>query len=406
MARAVETSGEWKRLFDLDRRRGEVFGCVQPPIYKSQSGATVRSAGGDWQGMRNLDSRFIGNSIDVPGASQGHRFARRTNLLRTLGFGASSVPIAAVGWEEHAPLSLIAFGVLVCFAWPWLARYFATLASTPLRGQRRNLVIDSALGGGFVAVMQFAPIPAFSAFLIFAVNSMAGGGVPVFLYAVLAMCAGAMAGFKLMGGVLFRGDTLMGAMWWLPLLAMYVLLVAHLAYEMAVKLADRSQRLREIGRKDPLTGLLNRQALIEALTVELAASIESHRDVTLFFIDLDGFKLVNDSFGHPTGDSVLVEMAARVALIGKGCVATGRLGGDEFLMVASLHADAQRAEIAARLLEQLARPVVIDGRSIEVECSIGSSRSRIDGVDPALLISKADAAMYAAKRAGRNCYRE
>jgi diguanylate cyclase (GGDEF)-like protein len=355
--------------------------------------------------MPKLDSPLARSAVDVPRSSQGYRFARRTNLLRTIGFGASSIPIAVVGFEEHTRAPLIAFVVLVCLAWPWIARYLATLSSSPLRGQRRNLIIDSALGGAFAAFMQFAPVPTYSAFVIFAVNSMAGGGVPGFVGALLAMGVGAAAGFGLTGGTVFHGNTLTGATSWLPLLTIYVLLVAHLAYEMAVKLADRSHRLRELGRKDPLTGLLNRQALIEELTAQLVRPAEPEGGVTLFYIDLDGFKLVNDSFGHPTGDALLVEMAARISITAEGQVATGRLGGDEFLVIASRLSDAERADIAERLLEQLSQPVIIEGRSIEVECSIGSSESPADGDTPAALISKADAAMYAAKRAGRNCFR-
>lgn len=355
--------------------------------------------------MHHPDSRAIPGAPEGARAPQGYRFSRRTHLLRVIGFGASSIPVSAVGWEEHASLALIGFGIFVCFAWPWLARYFAACASTPLRGQRRNLIIDSVLGGMFVAMMQFAPVPTFAAFVIFAVNSMAGGGVSGFLKALIAMGVGGLTGFALTGGAVFRGDALTGAMWWVPLVTIYVLLVANLAYEMAVKLADRSHRLREIGRIDPLTGLLNRQALIEELTAELARSANSRDSVTLFYLDLDGFKLVNDSFGHPTADRLLVEMAGRIAHVARDCVATGRLGGDEFLVVASGFSDAERDELAERLLEDISQPVLLDGRPIEVECSIGCSQAPVDGDDSATLILKADTAMYAAKRAGRNGFR-
>ena len=338
-------------------------------------------------------------------ASKGYRYARRAHYLRTLGFAASALPISALRWEEHLPISSVAFCVVFCLAWPHIAWFLGMRAPTPLEGQRRNLILDSVLGGFFVALMRFAPIPTFAASLIFAVNSMAGGGLGGFLSAVAAMSIGALAGWLVTGGALFHGDVLVGARWWLPLLTIYTLLVAHLAYETAVKLADRSRRLREIGRKDPLTGLLNRQTLIDELKLELARSNESGVGVTLFYIDLDGFKAVNDSYGHSSGDSLLVEMAARISSVSQECAAIGRLGGDEFMVVASLASHAARDDIAQRLLEQIARPVSLGGRLVvDVTCSIGSSESPRDGSDLATLVLKADAAMYTAKRAGRNRY--
>jgi diguanylate cyclase (GGDEF)-like protein len=172
------------------------------------------------------------------------------------------------------------------------------------------------------------------------------------------------------------------------------------------ELAERQRletRLRTLAEHDPLTGLMNRAALTEALRRSLALAARQKWSVAVVFIDLDKFKAVNDSMGHAAGDELLRQIASRL----QGCLREsdllGRLGGDEFIVVAeALHDGPRNAiELTDKLLMQMKRPFQVDGQSLAVGFSAGISIYPGDGGTPEALIANADAAMYRAKEQGR-----
>ncbi|GGQ73545.1 hypothetical protein GCM10010166_49520 [Couchioplanes caeruleus subsp. azureus] len=152
---------------------------------------------------------------------------------------------------------------------------------------------------------------------------------------------------------------------------------------------------------DPLTGLLNRAALGERLEASPPGS-------TLLFLDLDGFKAVNDQAGHAAGDAILCAVSARLRAAVRDCDAVARLGGDEFAVVLHGLGDAAAVGVAERLLRDVALPVEHDGATYSVGVSIGIAGGMPDdpAADwrPATLLRAADSAMYQAKRAGRGCW--
>ena len=159
------------------------------------------------------------------------------------------------------------------------------------------------------------------------------------------------------------------------------------------------QNLRVLARSDPLTGLLNRDAML----AELAARLEGGRAVAVLYIDLDRFKLVNDVLGHAAGDTLLTSAAGRLrrAVGEEGLIA--RFGGDEFLVACDCGDDPQRPErIADDILEAFAVGFGFDKDEFVVTASIGIARSPEDGLDTQTLIQHADAAMYESKRRTRN----
>jgi diguanylate cyclase (GGDEF)-like protein len=145
---------------------------------------------------------------------------------------------------------------------------------------------------------------------------------------------------------------------------------------------------------DPLTGLPNRSYYNRRLQEALAAPDD--RSVTLALIDLDDFKMVNDTLGHEMGDVLLVEVSRRL----RGCVRTAdtvaRLGGDEFVVLLQRAEPAELAEIVDRMLGAFSEPVVTTGHELPVRASIGIADGR-SGADPSVLLRQADMAMYAAK---------
>ena len=162
------------------------------------------------------------------------------------------------------------------------------------------------------------------------------------------------------------------------------------------------RRLEERANYDVLPGLPNRVLLGERLEQLLACTRDAASSVALAFIDLDGFKRVNDSMGHPAGDRLLASIAQNLRAALRGSDTLARFGGDEFVAtLPGMHDDALLAALLARVAVAARAPIVIDGKAICLSASIGVALYPRDGTTPAQLIAHADAAMYAAKRAAR-----
>jgi len=165
------------------------------------------------------------------------------------------------------------------------------------------------------------------------------------------------------------------------------------------------ERLQFLANHDPLTRLSNRNSLISRLEGLLARPQTGQRHA-LMFIDLDRFKLINDSFGHAAGDELLREIANRLTLVVGSSGLLSRLGGDEFTLLVEQCGDlAELGTLAEAILVELARPMFIREHEVVVSGSIGISVSPGDGNDAMTLLKNADVAMYRAKDAGKNTHR-
>ncbi|MBI3285383.1 MAG: EAL domain-containing protein [Burkholderiales bacterium] len=165
------------------------------------------------------------------------------------------------------------------------------------------------------------------------------------------------------------------------------------------------QRIEELAFSDVLTGLPNRLLLTERIKQAITLAGRNNGSFALLFLDLDHFKQINDSLGHPFGDRVLMEVTERLKRCIRQVDTAARLGGDEFVLL--LHqADASGAEICARrVLEELSAPFTLDDMSFTVTSSIGIALYPDDGVSMADLIKNADSAMYHVKERGRSDFR-
>ncbi|MFW5969432.1 MAG: putative bifunctional diguanylate cyclase/phosphodiesterase, partial [Halofilum sp. (in: g-proteobacteria)] len=185
---------------------------------------------------------------------------------------------------------------------------------------------------------------------------------------------------------------------------------AHLAE--AIKLAaiaieqdQLANRLSHQAHHDALTGLPNRTLLMDRIEQATARAVRHGDEVALVMLDLDGFKRINDSLGHAIGDQLLEAVGLRLQDCLRADDTVARMGGDEFVLVLPRAGMDQAARVTGKILERLAAPTRIAGQDLATSASVGISLFPADGDAPEALLQAADTAMYAAKRAGRNCYR-
>ena len=175
-----------------------------------------------------------------------------------------------------------------------------------------------------------------------------------------------------------------------------------------VDITERKQHeavLEHQASHDSLTGLPNRSLLRDRIEQAIANAKRDGHLVAVVFVDLDHFKLINDSLGHHVGDRLLLEVSDRLVACVRGHDSVARQGGDEFVIVLTeLHEEDEILAIVSRLLEVISQPWLDEGQEYGLSCSIGISCYPQDGDDPDALLRCADAAMYKAKASGRSTY--
>ena len=166
---------------------------------------------------------------------------------------------------------------------------------------------------------------------------------------------------------------------------------------------SHAERIAYQANHDALTGLPNRNLLSDRVSQALAQARRTDQHVALLFMDLDGFKFINDSYGHAFGDALLCTIAARLEVVVRESDTTARLGGDEFvILLPGMARSEDAAQVASKVLDAFKVPFSQDGRDLHLTASIGISVFPQDGDSCDLLLQHADVAMYRAKANGRN----
>jgi len=174
--------------------------------------------------------------------------------------------------------------------------------------------------------------------------------------------------------------------------------------EMVGKIAEREQRITQLAFNDTLTGLPNRTMFQQQLDHSFRASEGNGSLFALHCLDLDQFKVINDTLGHPAGDALLIEAARRVQHAARGHF-VARLGGDEFVVLQTVGEDRDAIDRLARdILAEMAQPMSLDGNEVVPSTSIGIAIAPQDGEESGTLLRNADLALYRAKEAGRGTY--
>ncbi len=175
--------------------------------------------------------------------------------------------------------------------------------------------------------------------------------------------------------------------------------------ELQSQLLGMRDELEDQATHDFLTGLPNRLLFGDRLTQKLAEATRHKNMLSMMFLDLDRFKLVNDALGHNVGDKLLVQSADRIKSCLRDVDTVARMGGDEFTIILSdIHDPLDASEVADRIVQSFSPPFKIDDHVLYVTTSIGISTYPKDGTDVDTLVRNADTAMYRAKEQGGNCY--
>jgi len=167
-----------------------------------------------------------------------------------------------------------------------------------------------------------------------------------------------------------------------------------------------ARMLESLALKDPLTGLANRRLLAERMSMALDHARRNQSAMAVVYLDLDGFRQVNNTLGHGAGDGLLKMVAGRLIATVREEDTVARLGGDEFIIgLWHLSSADDAATVASKVIDVVSQPYDIEGHSVSVTASAGIGIYPLHGEDADTLMRSADLALYEAKRAGKNAYR-
>lgn len=165
---------------------------------------------------------------------------------------------------------------------------------------------------------------------------------------------------------------------------------------------EHEEAIKRLAYRDDLTGLPNRVSLGDRLQLELAHAKRNKEQLAIAYVDLDGFKEVNDSFGHAAGDALLQSVAERMRSVLRAGDTIARLGGDEFVIVLPAIGGPEDARhVGEKVIAEIERPIPFEGRQLRASASLGIALFPRDGSEPDMLLRRADKAMYRAKSLGR-----
>ena len=330
------------------------------------------------------------------------RLPRSVYPLRVLGMGLGSLLVGSVLYERQAPALHWAFWVVSLWLWPHVAYLIARRSANPFRAEVRNLLIDSAIAGLLVPLMQFNLLPSVLLVAASISDKLSTGIRRLWLYSLPGMLGMGALGTLLLHPVPVLESSPQVAFFALPFIVLHTFAVSMASYRLIRTVSRQNRQLEELRRMDAPTGLHARGHWQEQADALLRRHHASGEPACMLMIDIDHFKRINDTHGHTVGDEVIAAVGQAI----RGCVrahdCAGRYGGDEFAVVCSHTLPAEALAIAQRIRESVEALRLPGLAQLRLTASIGLSPAKRRHHTLRDWMNDTDAALYRAKEAGRN----
>ncbi|WP_207949532.1 diguanylate cyclase [Luteimonas aestuarii] len=330
------------------------------------------------------------------------RLPGRIFRFRLLGMGLAAICIGGVLLENGASTATWLMWALTCLAWPHLALLRARQSASPYRAEVHNLLLDSAIAGLWVGLMQFNLLPSVLLFTLVTVDKISTAIPRLWLWSLPTFAIGVAIGAVSTGFAFQPHTSTVVLLASLPMLLIHTIAVSIGSNRLVSKVQEKNQLLDRISRIDLLTGMHVRRHWQRLAAQTLQRHHADGEPATLMMLDVDHFKIANDRHGHAVGDEVLRAVAGAIRTHVRDDDNAGRYGGDEFgVVLPATRAGAAKA-LADDILREV-RAIVLSGApQSQVTISIGIAEADRRHATLEQWIETADAALYRAKRAGRD----
>jgi diguanylate cyclase len=337
---------------------------------------------------------------------QNARFSRRVYPARVLVYLLALPAIGSVFHETGAPWHFWSFLLFLGICWPHLAYRLALRTDNHTDAEYRVLMTDATYAGILAPLASFNLLTCMILLASVGLVSASLGGRRLLLRALFVSVAAAVAGWAWAGfiwpGFAFRPEsTLSEIVAAAPVLIGTPVAVAMMTFRLSRRLAQQREELEELSRQDGLSRLYNRRYWEECVYLEFDRHQRYGYSMSLLMIDIDHFKTINDRYGHQAGDHMISELADLLKGSIRKSDISGRYGGEEFgiLLPAT---DLNGALVLAERLREVASELTVKPFDIKCTISVGVTQMEYGLESYEELIRQADAALYQAKRAGRN----
>lgn len=334
--------------------------------------------------------------------SQATRFVASVHLLRTLGLALGACMVAAVLYRDGASDAVWGLLVLNGFAWPHIARMLAQREADPVRAERRNILVDSLMGGVWIALIRFNLLPSAVLLTMLAMDCIVIGGGRLLLRGVFLQSLACALMFAANGFAFAPATGMFELIASLPFLMAYPLAVSAVTYRLTRRVHKQNHLLARLSSIDGLSELLNRAHWEHAVDGVLDHWRGNGRPASLLMIDIDHFKEINDRYGHTVGDEVIGRVGAIIRRSLRDGDIAGRYGGDEFGVLLNGINPWVAAQVAERIRASVHAATFEHAGDLRCTLSIGIAQADNEVRDARDWIRLADAALYNAKLCGRN----
>jgi len=332
----------------------------------------------------------------------GQQFVRRAKMPRVAGIGGLYFPLAGVmvtqslagGWW----LVLLSWA----FIWPHFAWQRAVRASDPKRAELTNLKTDAIFAGIWIAIIGVNVMPTAALVMMIGVNLMGAGGPKLCGLGMLLLVVTCLGTLQITGIPVVLTSTPLEGWLSIPFLMLYPMLFAWGSYKTANRLAAQKRRLQVMSTRDGMTGVYNRRYWEILLRNEYDNCRRHELTSTVLLIDLDHFKIINDTCGHDVGDEAIIALTHHLQMSLRGGDVIGRFGGDEFAVIMNGTSAESAAAAMSRVHARLATFRLSCAPHVTLHISVGVAPLTADMLHYREWLKAADVALYKAKKAGRN----